>query len=329
VALVDENLGYLFVGRDPAGRRVGGGAIQVRSGELTGGLSLRGGGGPWGIGGFLLKDARRSAAWAGLAAERGGRSGLLALRVAGRRWRLGLEASATEGALTYGSDPVTGHRLDRPHRALQLHGRLAGTDWSAGLMGRESRRGGAFSGTGDAMLEMNLVWRPRSRPGPDRLELRLRATPVRRATLVARFRPGPSEIRLRFSRQSDGVAASELAGFDFFRNYARTRVGLAVVAVDGTGSRVWMLRRPGTGIYPVWLRPAEFMGAVAAELVTGSFHCGIWSWYRVGPARIPDSGIGLACRFSAGRLVQRLHRRPLRAGPSGPAPTDPLRGTHR
>lgn len=307
VALGQDGRGFAFVGRGPAGRTAGGLALGGRHEGLRFGLALRAGDGLSAAGGFVSHGAGRAVSWVEFLAEPRARAGRFGVRLAGQGWRFGFDGSAADGAMSRGSDPVTGDRLDRAHEVLQVHGRLRQADWSAGFLAREMRRGPEPRVSRVATLDLDLVWRPRSRPGPERLDLALRAAPARRLTLVAHFRSGSAFLRARFSRESDGEESAEIFGVDLERTLPAGRVILAAATVDGDGSRVWTVRRPGTGIYPVWLRPAESLGASGVELQGARLRMGVWAWIRGGGSRAPETGLGLTCGLRAGRLVRRLH----------------------
>ena len=302
VAAARADRGLIFLGRGPAGQTVGALSVRGDFGPLRLGVATRAGDGPLGLSVYLLREERRFAVWSGLVVEGDARGTALSARAKGQGWQAGLDASTTDGALTRGTDAVTGHRLDRSHQVMQLHGRVRGSGWSAGTIWRQLRRGRLGSVVPSTAVEFDASWRPQARTGPDHVRLQLRAAPTMRATLSARFPFGPHRFRVRFSKDE----GSELVGGEYLRGFRRSEFRLAFAGVDGMGSRVWMLSRPGTGVYPVWLRPQEVLGATGFRWGGEAASVGVWIWGRTGASRDPDGGLGIACSLGAGKVVRRL-----------------------
>jgi len=306
VAAAYGERGLLFVGSGPDGRGASALALRTDFGPLSFGAAARVGGGPSGISAFLMREERRFAGWGAFVAEGSSRGMVLAGRAKGQGWQVGIDASTTDGALTRGTDPVTGHRLDRSHRAMQLHGRVRGNGWSGGAIWRQLHRGRLGELRPVSAVEFDLLWRPQAVVGPDQVRLRLRAEPTMRVTVNARFPFGANRIRLRFSRDGGEGGGSELVGFEYLRGSRRIELRLAAAAVEGAGSRVWMLSRPGTGVYPVWLRPTELLGAAGMRWQASTGSVGIWIWGLAGASRSPDGGLGVSWTLRAGKMVRRL-----------------------
>jgi hypothetical protein len=298
--------GLLFAGSAPDGRRVGALAFRTDPGPLSFGAAARVSRGAAGISAFVMREERRFAAWGGFVAEGSGRSMVLAGRARGQGWQAGLDASSTDGSLTRGMDPVSGHRLDRTHRVMQMHGRVRGSGWSGGAIWRQLERGRLDEIRPASAVEFDLLWRPQARVGPDQVRLRLRAAPTMRVTVSARFPFGPNRFRVRFSRDGGAGGGSELVGVEYLCRTRRIELRLAAAAVEGAGSRVWMLSRPGTGVYPVWLRPTELLGAAGLRWEARAGSVGIWIWGLAGASRGPDGGLGVSWTIRAGKLVRRL-----------------------
>lgn len=301
VALEAPGAGWVFAGGDPDGEVLGA-ALELGPRTRHLGLSLRRGAGSSALGAVVGREGGRAQTWLGVVVEGASRSAWLAARTAGRRWRLGVDASATDGPLHHGDDPVSGHRLDRSHRAVQLHGRLRGQEWSVSALGRSLGRNGRTTTT----LDLDLVWRPSPGTGPARVEFGLRALPEPQFASTAVFDGAGGRLRARYGYRATGSAAAEILGLDFERRAGPGRLALAAALVDGDGSRPWMLRRPGTGIYPVWLRPGEGIGALGLETGSAGLCIGLWAWVQSGADRSARAGGGISCRLRAGRLVRRL-----------------------
>ncbi len=324
VAAAYGEQGLLFLGRAPDGRGTSALAFRAGFGPLSVGTAVRVGDGPVGISAFLMREERRFAAWGGIVAEGSARGMVLSGRAKGQGWQAGLDASTTDGALTRGIDAVSGHRLDRPHRVMQLHGRVRGSGWSGGAIWRQLHRGRLPEILPVSTVEFDLLWRPQALLGPDQVRLRLRAAPTMRITVSARFPFGAHQFRLRFSRDGGQDGGSELVGVEYLRGFRHSELRLAAAAVEGAGSRVWMLSRPGTGVYPVWLRPTELLGAAGLRWKTGVGSVGIWMWGLAGASRERDGGLGMSWTLRAGKMVRRLQGSPMgSADPRTAVPRDP------
>jgi hypothetical protein len=247
--------------------------------------------------------ASRESGWIGITSDGRARSARLGIRLRGSGWRAGLDASTTDAPLRYGEDPLTGHRLDRPHRCVQAHGRLRGAGWSVGALWRDLVRGEADP---VSTLELEAVWRAPARGWVDELSARIRAVPDQRVTLVATRVSGRARLRLRFARSSAGISRSELVGAELRLRAGRQELRLAAAGVDGNASRPWLLSRPGTGIYPVWIRPAGVLLAGGWGVRSGPLSAGAWIWLRADAGREPGPGFGFLCSVAAGEVVRRL-----------------------
>jgi hypothetical protein len=290
----------LLAGRAPDGEPAGGAAFDLGFGDTRTQLATRIERGAWAASADVVHGG---SAWLGITAEPGVRSARAGLRLRGTGWRAGVDASTTDGGLRAGSDPVTGHRLDRRHHVLQLHGRLRATGFDLAGLWRELARGDAAA---TSTVEFETTWRATGSPVFDRLVARVRVSPQRRLTLEAAHRSGASSWRLRFTREVGEVSRSELIGAEWKVRRGRHELRLTVVGVDGSASRSWMFSRPHTGIQPVWLRPPGLLGGAAWGLGGAALRIGAWAWLRADAGRRPAPGFGIFCAIRAGELVRRL-----------------------
>jgi hypothetical protein len=212
--------------------------------------------------------------------------------------------------MEFGRDVVTGYALDRSHRTIQVHFRTRGRSWVAGGIFRSLHRGRPVAENGVGVLEFEVQARRRTPGAPERLDIRIRAAPVRRITIGVRASGAGGECALRFSHETDGDRSSEIAGISYLWRNSGIEGTITFAGAQGEGSRLWMLRRPGTGIYPVWVRPPGFVGAIGGGLRGSRMGCGIWAWLRAEASGPRDTGIGLFLALREGRVVQRLQGPP-------------------
>lgn len=293
-AAVGHRAGFLFAGRGGDGAPVAGGAIDLRVGTMTLTPALRiDGQGHAGS----LDLVRDEIAWLGLTMEREARAARMGMRLGGQHWRAGADASAADGPLRHGVDPVSGHRLDRAHRCLQLSGRVRGTGWHLGVLWRDLARG---EGATVATAEIEGRWRRRTRGRIEEITARVRVVPQRRLTLRARRLEGGREWRVRFSREVDGTGRSEVLGGEIRVRTGRQQWRWIVAGMDGSASRLWMFARSGTGVYPVWVRPPGGLLGASWGLEAAGMALGAWVWLRVEADRGPGPGVGMVCTLRAG-----------------------------
>jgi hypothetical protein len=160
------------------------------------------------------------------------------------------------------------------------------------------------------VLEFEFQARRKTPVALDRLDIRIRAAPSRRITIGARAPGAGGEWTIRFSHETAGARASEIAGVSFLWRRSPAEGTITLAGAQGEGSRLWMLRRPGTGIYPVWVRPPGFLAALGGGLRGARGRCGIWAWLRAEASGAREVGIGLFLALRQGRLVQRLQGSP-------------------
>jgi hypothetical protein len=288
-----------FVARGPDGRPAAGVAGDFAAGANRLHLATRVDGAAWALGADLV---HRRAAWVGVTAERGVRSTRAGARLSGPGWGVGVDASATDGPLRTGSDTVTGHRLDRAHQVLQVHGRMRTRGLGVSGLWRELARARAAPVT---TVELEAAWRAPASSVLDRVTARVRVAPQRRLTLEAGRATRTASWRLRFTQE----AGSELVGAEWKIRRGGQEMRLTAVGVDGTSSRSWMYSRPHTGILPVWIRPPGLLCGVAWGLGGQAGRLGAWAWLRADAARRPSPGIGVFWSFRAGEVVRRLQGR--------------------
>jgi hypothetical protein len=289
--------GHLFTARDARARTIAGAGLDLTGERIDLHVGLRVDEVGWAA---SLDAVRGTVGWVGLTLDGDARSARAGMRFAGSYWRAGLDASTTDGALRIGSDPVSGHRLDRDHDVVQVFGRVRGGGWSVGALWRDLARGGAAR---VSTTQFEAAWRGPPVSVLEEVSLRIRAAPDPRLTLTARQPVAYGEWRFRFAREASG---SELFGTEYRLRTQRQEVRVTAVGVDGTASHPWMLSRPGTGIYPVWMRPPGGLVAMGWGLRAERARLGAWIWLRADAGRAPGPGFGLFCSLEPVGMVRRL-----------------------
>ncbi len=296
----------VFAGRGPRQQAAGGFAMEHARGATRLGLAARVGDGPLAGSLWLAHQERGLRLWSRLVAEPNARSAALGARAQSGWGRMGVDASTTDAGLHRGNDPVTGHQLDRAHRALQLHARLRRERWAVGGLWRRLWRPAGPLEPGASSLEFDAHWNPPRRVQLERLGLRARIRPWPRLTAQALVGVSGGQVRISFSQQRTAAGVSEITGASWSVRRGPTELRLATAWVDGVGSRLWMMSRPGTGVWPLWLGPGEFLVATGMRWRSPEVSIGGWIWARRTEFGAYSHGIGLAVQLAGGDVVRRL-----------------------
>jgi len=296
----------VFAGHGPQQQAAGGFALEHVGSDTRAGVAARLGDGPPACSLWLTHQERGLRLWSRLVAERNARGAALGARVQGRWGRMGVDASTTDAGLHRGDDPVTGHRLDRAHRVLQLHARLRRERWAVGGLWRRLWRPAGPLQPAASSLEFDTHWKPPERVQLERLGLRARIRPWPRLSALARIRVAGGQVRISFSQQRTAGGVSEITGASWSVGRGPTELRLSTAWVEGVGSRLWMMSRPGTGVWPLWLGPGEFLVATGMRWRSPEASIGGWIWARRTEFGARSHGIGLAVQMAAGDVVRRL-----------------------
>lgn len=293
-------------GAGPGGKRA------LVAGEVR---STADAGGPW-LGLGLVGDDRslRGACWLAQEGDRvawrletakspgqdAGATGALA--VAQHPWRLGLGWTAVPGGADAGSDPITGLRLDRPHRCLQADAShrqggnvvsfLLRRTWRGppGNAGVRDRLESAFRGR-TPQAQWTIRVRGDRVPDESETEITLAASWRERGRLVLR-----RSIRLRQVWADHGPSSLLAAGVEAD---APLRWRVEAAAVAGASSQPWGAALPGAGVLGPWLAPGSVGVAMGiAQPAASRTLAAIWFGAELQPQTSPDllGGIRLETR---------------------------------
>lgn len=228
-----------------------------------------------------------------------GRRASLAGRWRPLPWTLGLAATSAPRGSPDGVDPISGLRLDRPHRALQLElglrRRLVG---SAHLLWRRMRRGHPGDDPSRERLQFEAGL-PRS-DGRWSVMARLDRELVDGEAARPRFRlrwedPSSRPIRrtLTAAWRHQGAGASHLVGFGLEGAGHGLRWAARLAGAGGESSSPWIFGLPGAGVLSPWLRPGGVGLAAGIERIGGSMRLGAHAGVVLHPGQRCQPWLGL------------------------------------
>ncbi len=298
----------MFVAHARSGRRwfVGGmrdanGRIHPRAQWRRGGpggrwaLSWRGGERPRAVAEFEgVRTAVRH--WVAVVRGRRASAGAASLRAQRAQWSLGLDLVHSDLADGVGLDPLSGARLDRPHRAWQLQAQWRGRGTAMRLFVRERHRGRLGDEETDRRLRLRAWARlPTLRPTRVEVEIGWDTRPGLTEPMVQGvLRRGSRREWTRWSwrRRGEGALASDRFSATASMPWNRYRVRLDLAAVSGARARPWVRGAAGQSRLR-WIEPGGVGGAVSIEGGAAASRFGLWLEWVVAPGSPPRPAFGL------------------------------------